>query len=83
MEKDSVDISDASFVKIYCKQHGAQAAVAGCQKVVAILLQLTSPILLQKVIDQVTLFDNDDVHPIQKVKELDIQLPSYCPCFKF
>ena len=70
MSKDSVDIEDASFTKIYTRLHGSQITVAGAQKLAGNLLQLTSPVLLQKVIDQITLFFQGGTLPVQKVKQV-------------
>ncbi|XP_038067816.1 ATP-binding cassette sub-family C member 9-like [Patiria miniata] len=66
MSKDSVDIHDANFVKIYAKLHGGDSAVAGAQRFAANSLLLTSPLLLQKIIDQITLVFTDDQQPIDK-----------------
>ena len=67
MKRNSVDIKDANFLKIYWKLHGSNAAVAGLQKISADLLRLSGPVLLQKVIDQITLVFNATVVPIEKV----------------
>ncbi|XP_022080483.1 ATP-binding cassette sub-family C member 9-like [Acanthaster planci] len=66
MSKDSVNIEDANFTKIYTRLHGGPSAVAGLQRLAGILMTLAGPLLLQKVIDQITLAFQNNPKPIDK-----------------
>ncbi|XP_071807652.1 ATP-binding cassette sub-family C member 9-like [Asterias amurensis] len=66
MKKNSVDIKDANFLKIYWKLHGGDVAVAGLQKVSADMIRLSGPIILQKIIDQMTLISINGEIPVDK-----------------
>ena len=70
MNKNSVDIKDANFLKIYWKLHGGDITVAGLQKVSADMIRLSGPILLQKIIDQMTLISTNGEIPVDKVSSI-------------
>ena len=70
MERNSKDIKDANFLKIYWKLHGGAVAVAGLQKVSGDTIRLGGPLILQKIIDLLTLISTNGDIPVDKVSSI-------------